>query len=87
MAKLTDSKCFEGESLSATFHTDAAVTSVSVTLKDGTNAKVISATKTADGVFNFSASAADLAGFSGFMRWLAIANAPGGCFSIGSGAI
>lgn len=83
MAKLTDKKAFEGETLTAQF-IDPKADSVSVTLKDGTNAAVIAATKADGGVFNFSTNPE---GFSGLVRWIAMANREDGKAVIANGTI
>lgn len=87
MAKLTDKSAFQGETLSATFHADAAATGITVTLKDGTSSAVIAATKNPDGSWGFKASPDQLNGFEGRTNWVAIAVSQDGSSVIASGHI
>ena len=87
MAKLTDARAFDGETLFATFNTDPGIDSVTVTLKDGASAAVIEAEKKSPGVFDFKTDPQTFKDFTGRTNWVAMANASDGVKVIASGSI
>ena len=87
MAKLTDQKAFEGETLTATFENVAAdVISILVILKssEGSVSKVAVLD---DDKWSVSIGDDDLGDISGQCRWVAMANSPNGSAVIANGSI
>lgn len=86
MAKLTDARCYEGETLTAAFATADDVTALSVTLK-GASASAEVAAEGGGGSWTLAAGADAVGGLSGLVRWVAFAKSPRGTEAVASGRI
>lgn len=79
MAKLTDSKCHEGESLTASFVADGAASVFVRMTGDSDSVQIEAQPCNAAGVFEWKASPDDLASVgTGLVRWVAFARFDGG---------
>lgn len=85
--KFTDRAAFDGETLTGTFTAPPETTALVVKLADGSKTAEVAATKTADGTWTATATAAVLAGFAGATRWIALASTPDGAEAVAEGEI